>query len=291
MSDLLNDQSIKTLDTVNDFPHVGLIYFENSGENLLRFYIEQIFRIQTQTNIRKEFLTSSINNIFPKKDQDLNLFWVIASDYPLRELNEYESIDISIAIILVRNPIEVIMSYLLKESLLLEEALKRADEMINQWKEFYKYWINAPIPCYFVKYEELNDNPYNILKDMSRFMLGIKSLDETKLDYSIQKAIKLNIDNKYYAFDVSMKQSDNLSDNILTQFQDKFSKLNNLMKKFKYLEDEIDNQNDNYELKEEESLVSWVNEFNNENIIKSVEIQENIANSVLTSSYYTLKLC
>ena len=59
MSDLLNDQSIKTLDTVNDFPHVGLIYFENSGENLLRFYIEQIFRIQTQTNIRKEFLTSS----------------------------------------------------------------------------------------------------------------------------------------------------------------------------------------------------------------------------------------
>ena len=198
MADLLDDQSIKTLDTVNDFPHVGLIYFENSGENLLRFYLEQIFRIQTQTNIRKEFLISSINNIFPKKEQDLNLFWVIPSDYPYRESNEYESVDISIAIVLVRNPIEVIMSYLLKESLLLEEALKRADEMINKWKEFYKYWINAPIPCYIVKYEELIDDPENILKDLSRFMLGIKSIEETKLDYAIKKVLeKKDVDNKY----------------------------------------------------------------------------------------------
>jgi len=289
MSDLLDEQSIKTLDTVNDFPHVGLIYFENSGENLLRFYLEQIFRIQTQTNIRKEFLISSINNIFPKKDQDLNLFWIIPSDYPIRESNEYDPVDISMAIILVRNPIEVIMSYLLKESLLLEEALKRADEMINQWKDFYKYWINAPIPCYIVKYEELIDDPYNILKDLSRFVLGIKSIEETKLDISIKKTIKLDIDNKYLAFDVSMKQSDNLSDNILTQFQDKFIKLNSLMKKFKYDEEENDN-NDIYELKEEENTSNWINEFNNENLIKSVELQENIANSVLTSSYYTLRL-
>ena len=289
MSDLLDEQSIKTLDTVNDFPHVGLIYFENSGENLLRFYLEQIFRIQTQTNIRKEFLINSINNIFPKKDQDLNLFWVIPSDYPLRDSNEYDPIDISIAVILVRNPIEVIMSYLLKESLLLEEALKRADEMINQWKEFYKYWINAPIPCYIVKYEELIDDPCNILKDLSRFMLGIKSIEETKLDYSIQKAVKIDVDNTYLAFDVSMKQSDNLSDNILTQFQEKFTKLNSLMKKFKYADDEYDN-NDMSELLEEENAANWINEFNNENLIKSVELQENIANSVLTSSYYTLRL-
>ena len=289
MSDLLDEQSIKTLDTVNDFPHVGLIYFENSGENLLRFYLEQIFRIQTQTNIRKEFLISSINNIFPKKDQDLNLFWIIPSDYPIRESNEYDPVDISMAIILVRNPIEVIMSYLLKESLLLEEALKRADEMINQWKDFYKYWINAPIPCYIVKYEELIDDPYNILKDLSRFVLGIKSIEETKLDISIKKTINLDIDNKYLAFDVSMKQSDNLSDNILTQFQDKFIKLNSLMKKFKYDEEEHDT-NDIYELKEEENNSNWINEFNNENLIKSVELQENIANSVLTSSYYTLRL-
>ena len=109
MSNILDDQSIKTLDTVNDFPHIGLIYYENSGENLLRYYLEEIFRIQTQTNIKKKFLTSPTNNIFPKKEQDLNLFWIIPSDYPIRNYNEYEIVDISLAIILVRNPIEVIM--------------------------------------------------------------------------------------------------------------------------------------------------------------------------------------
>ena len=288
MSNILDDQSIKTLDTVNDFPHIGLIYYENSGENLLRYYLEEIFRIQTQTNIKKKFLTSPTNNIFPKKEQDLNLFWIIPSDYPIRNYNEYEIVDISLAIILVRNPIEVIMSYLLKESLLLEEALKKADEMINKWKVFYKYWINAPIPCYIIKYEELIEDPNNILKDLTRFMLGIKSVEETKLDYAIQKAIKNDIDQKYYPFNISMKQSNNLSDNMLMQFQEKFTRLNGLMKKFKYEEDENDNEEINGT--KEENSSSFIKEFNNENIIKSVELQENIANSILTSSYYTLRL-
>jgi len=288
MSNILDDQSIKTLDTVNDFPHIGLIYYENSGENLLRYYLEEIFKIQTQTNIKKKFLTSPTNNIFPKKEQDLNLFWIIPSDYPIRNYNEYEIVDISLAIILVRNPIEVIMSYLLKESLLLEEALKKADEMINKWKVFYKYWINAPIPCYIIKYEELIEDPNNILKDLTRFMLGIKSVEETKLDYAIQKAIKNDVDQKYYPFNISMKQSNNLSDNMLMQFQEKFTRLNGLMKKFKYEEDENDNEEINGT--KEENSSSFIKEFNNENIIKSVELQENIANSILTSSYYTLRL-
>ena len=288
MSDIIDDQSIKTLDTVNDFPHIGLIYFDNSGENLLRFYLEEIFRIQTQTNIKKKFLTSPTNNIFSKKEQDLNLFWVIPSDYPLRDLNEYDTVDISMAIILVRNPIEVIMSNLLKESLLLEEALKKADEMINKWKMFYKYWINAPIPCYLVKYEELDEQPENILKDLSRFMLGIKNVEETKIDYAIQRAIKLDKDQKFLPFDISMKQSNNLSDNMLTQFQDKFTKLKGLMKKFKYEDDENINRDVNGS--KEEIGSSFIKDFNNENIIKSVELQENIANSILTSSYYTLRL-
>ena len=288
MSEILDEYSIKTLDTVNDFPHIGLIYYENSGENLLRYYLEEIFRIQTQTNIKKKFLTSPTNNIFPKKEQDLNLFWIIPSDYPIRNYNEYEIVDISLAIILVRNPIEVIMSYLLKESLLLEEALKKADEMINKWKVFYKYWINAPIPCYIIKYEELIEDPNNILKDLTRFMLGIKSVEETKLDYAIQKAIKNDVDQKYYPFNISMKQSNNLSDNMLMQFQEKFTRLNGLMKKFKYEEDENDNEEINGT--KEENSSSFIKEFNNENIIKSVELQENIANSILTSSYYTLRL-
>ena len=290
MSNILDEQSIKTLDTVNDFPHVGLVYYENSGENLLRFYLEQIFRIQTQTNIKKEFLVSPINNIFPKKDQDLNLFWVIPSDYPIRESQEYETIDISLAIILVRNPIDVIMSLLLKESLLLEEALKKADEMINKWKSFYKYWLNAPIPCHVVLYEELLEDPANILKNVCKFMLGIKIIEKTKLDYSIQKAIKMEVDQKYYPFNILLKKNEYINDNMINELEGKFTKLSGLMRKFKYSSDDNDNDEKKDDANFEDLGANFIKQFNIDNFIKSVELQDNIANSILTSSYYTLRL-
>lgn len=289
MTDILDENSIKTLDTVNDFPHIGLVYYENSGENLLRFYLEQIFRIQTQTNIKKEFLVSPINNIFPKKDQDLNLFWVIPSDYPIRESYEYETVDISLAIILVRNPIDVIMSLLLKESLLLEEALKKADEMINKWKSFYKYWLNAPIPCHIVLYEELLEDPTNILKKLCQFMLGIKIIEKTKLDYCIQKAIKMEVDQKYFPFNILLKKNEYINDNMINELEGKFTKLSGLMKKFKYSSDDNDNDEKN-ESNFEEAGKNFIKQFNIDNFIKSVELQDNIANSILTSSYYTLRL-
>ncbi len=290
MANILDEQSIKTLDTVNDFPHVGLVYYENSGENLLRFYLEQIFRIQTQTNIKKEFLVSPINNIFPKKDQDLNLFWVIPSDYPIRESYEYETIDISLAIILVRNPIDVIMSLLLKESLLLEEALKKADEMINKWKSFYKYWLNAPIPCHVVLYEELLEDPANILKNVCKFMLGIKIIEKTKLDYSIQKAIKMEVDQKYYPFNILLKKNEYINDNMINELEGKFTKLSGLMRKFKYSSDDNDNDEKKDDANFEDLGANFIKQFNIDNFIKSVELQDNIANSILTSSYYTLRL-
>ena len=289
MTDILDEHSIKTLDTINDFPHIGLVYYENSGENLLRFYLEQIFRIQTQTNIKKEFLVSPINNIFPKKDQDLNLFWVIPSDYPIRESYEYETVDISLAIILVRNPIDVIMSLLLKESLLLEEALKKADEMINKWKSFYKYWLNAPIPCHIVLYEELLEDPTNILKKLCQFMLGIKIIEKTKLDYCIQKAIKMEVDQKYFPFNVLLKKNEYINDNMINELEGKFTKLSGLMKKFKYSSDDNENDEKN-ETNFEEAGKNFIKQFNIDNFIKSVELQDNIANSILTSSYYTLRL-
>ena len=44
----------RCLDAFNDFPKVGLIYFENSGENLLRYYLENIYHIKTANNNLKE---------------------------------------------------------------------------------------------------------------------------------------------------------------------------------------------------------------------------------------------
>ena len=35
---------------------------------------------------------------------------------------------------------------------------------------------------------------------------------------------------------------------------------------------------------------NWINEFNNGNIIKSVELHESISNKMLISSYFTIRL-
>ena len=118
-------------------------------------------------------------------------------------------------------------------------------------------------------------------------------MENTKLDYAIQKTLKLEVDQKYYPFDINAKQSEILNDTILIQFQDKFTVLDGLMKKFSYASDGNDNENDNEnidELKIQENSHLFINDFNNENLIKSIELQENIANSVLTSSYFTLRL-
>jgi acetone carboxylase gamma subunit len=143
-----------------------------------------------------------------------------------------------------------------------------------------------------------------MLKDLCKFILGLKNLDETKLDYSIKRVLGMSIDDKYYAFDVSTKQSVNLSDKILSKFHEKFMVIQNIMKKFKYADDgnemkesinfnEINtnlNSITKNELITDYKNVNWINEFNNENFIKSVELQETIANSVLTSNYFTLRL-
>ena len=124
------------------------------------------------------------------------------------------------------------------------------------------------------------------------------------------------IEDKYYAFDVTTKQSVNLSDNILSQFQEKFNIVRGLMKKFNYagyLKEEKDFQsNDSFYKKNEEydndnyesnfqipqiltkidiiKSTNWINEFNNGNIIKSVELHDSLSNNMLISSYFTIRL-
>jgi len=50
--------NIRYLEKVNDFPKIGLLYFENSGENLMRLYLEKIFRIKTGCNLKTENVNS-----------------------------------------------------------------------------------------------------------------------------------------------------------------------------------------------------------------------------------------
>ena len=76
---------------------------------------------------------------------------------------------------------------------------------------------------------------------------------------------------------------------MINELEGKFTKLSGLMKKFKYSSDDNDNDEKN-ESNFEEAGKNFIKQFNIDNFIKSVELQDNIANSILTSSYYTLRL-
>ena len=58
--------------------------------------------------------------------------------------------------------------------------------------------------------------------------------------------------------------------------------MSKLMKKFKYADDDEDETlNEN---------LTFMDDFNNENLVKSVELHEQLSNSVLTSTYYAIRI-
>ena len=48
------------------------------------------------------------------------------------------------------------------------------------WADFHNYWLEkrAIVPTYFVRYEDLLEDPGNTLADMSKFIVGATTLDE-----------------------------------------------------------------------------------------------------------------
>lgn len=256
---------VKYLQSINDFPKIGLIFFENSGENLLKYYLENIFKIKVGSNI---------NNYDP-----VDNYWIIASDYPLRDMKNYKEVSITSAILLVRNPIDVIISKVLNSDDI-EDSIKNINAIIQQWKEFYKYWINSPIPVYIVRYEDLLVNPYEILLEMSIYALGAKSLLNSKLEYNIKKAVESCPQKELYAYDIELEDDNKiLTYNTLSDLRDKFmTQMDKMFQKF------------NYEIGDKSEIDNWLFEFNKDNIVRTVDFHEFLENQIMTSNYVTLKL-
>jgi hypothetical protein len=275
---------IKFLENINDFSKVGLIYVDNSGEKLLRYYLESIFQIKTGLNIKKEYLIMNTNEIVFEPNDDVDSNWIIASDYPSRNEEEYLPVEISCAIVLIRNPVDVIMSKVLCDTNYYEDAFNKIDEIIDEWKQFHKYWINAPVPVHLVRYEDLVMEPEEILKQLCKYLLGIKSIENTKLEYVIKQVTSnaAKIDKKYLAYDFVISEEYNkfitadLSEKIQKSF---FLKLNKMLQKY------------NYELNSNGELMGWMANYNRENLVKMVEFHENLYNQFLTATYTIMKLC
>jgi hypothetical protein len=258
---------VKNLDNINNFPKIGLIHIENSGEKLLRFYLEKIFHIKTGSNLKLS-------------QEDLEDKWIIASDYPSRNNMEYSQVDVACILLLVRNPVDLIMSRVLKESLYVEEALTKIDQMIEDWHDFYKFWLHSPVPVHIIRYEDLIHQTDEILKQICKFLLGIKSIDNTKLEYYLKLCLADKVDSQLYAYDLQVEDGKEiLNEEVLMKIQKKFeTKLGKLLKKF------------NYEAEESGKISEWMINFNIDNMVKAVELQDYINMQYLTATCINIKL-
>ena len=267
-------EEIKNLEIINDFPKIGLIYYEDSGDNLLRFYIEKIFKIKTGSNIK-----TLPNNLFRDSEKNPENNWIISTDFPMRNKDEYIPISISSVIMLVRNPIDLIMSKILKQENNINDALLKIDNLIDEWKEFYKYWIDCPIPVHIIRYEDLIYEPSEILSQLSKFLLGVKSLNNSKLEYSIKNAVGVKVDNVYLAYNVEIGNDINFlsKDNILIiqkKFHDRLSRVLSLFK---------------YQINDDYDTLNWLIETNKSNLIKSIEMNDLFVDNNI-SNYFVMKI-
>jgi hypothetical protein len=152
--------------------------------------------------------------------------------------------------------------------------------MITEWKEFYKYWINAPIPIHVIRYEDLLYEPQEILKALCKFLLGIKSIENTKLEYIIKLVTSEKIDKHFFAYDVQMDDNQSwLTGENVEKIQTKFyEKLDKVLKKF------------NYEVNADGEANTWMADMNMDNLVKSVEFHDFLSSQYLTSSYFNIKI-
>jgi hypothetical protein len=60
--------------------------------------------------------------LLTQKTDNLEGSWIVASDFPVKNKEEYRPVAVSSAIVIVRNPIDLIMSKIFKESDFFDDA-------------------------------------------------------------------------------------------------------------------------------------------------------------------------
>lgn len=96
------------------------------------------------------------------------------------------------AIIIIRNPLDVVISYAHHSDISIDESIERLNkggtfgnsftnnnhvtQHIGFWKENVITWVNADIEKIIIRYEDLHDHPEDTIKQIAEF-LGISASD------------------------------------------------------------------------------------------------------------------
>lgn len=256
----------------NNFPKIGLLSLDCSGEYLLRYYLEKVFSLSSFTNIRNystnDLFKDTFNNTETNNIDLLEKSWFIYSDFPIQDINinelskkinvsnnlidvpllsinsklknikklnnqinckfddknedytkSYIDCNISLGILLIRNPIDLIISRIVDSALKHNYRSKQNNKedyvinndknkiihnknnnsctvydtiniekiymIIEEWKIFVNYWIESPIPLLIIRYEDLLNNPCEEIIKISKFILGTNTIKNTFIEKTI----------------------------------------------------------------------------------------------------------
>ena len=185
--------------------------YPRSGNTLLRSYIEKITGLVTGSDtdishgLNKALLTAGLQGegLVDKR------VWVIKTHYPERYGGTEFGAERSI--LLVRNPLDAIVSVFNLFSTrshtlsVTEDTYTRFSNVwksyvegeLKVWREFHKFWLASKIPVHIVRFEDLVSNPNSTLIELMKFVLNVKTLENTRIETYIKLATNQPAPQKY----------------------------------------------------------------------------------------------
>ena len=119
--------------------------------------------------------------------------WIIKTHYPL---GKDRLVTAAKVICCVRNPLDVVTSMFnfwatqtqnlsVRESFAgSEDWQKFVRQEISNWRDFHNYWKEQP-NVYFVRFEDLRQDPQSVLEGVFKYIFDLKTLDGTQLKANI----------------------------------------------------------------------------------------------------------
>ena len=177
--------------------------FPRSGNTMLRAYLEKIMGLTSGSDcdITKKLNTDLMMMGLAGEGLVDKRVLVVKTHYPERYGKTLFYAER--AILLVRNPIDCITSlYHMVCTGSHNRSISDVDftkfpqmwsEYIQQdigvWRDFHDFWLNAKIPRYIVRYEDLVANPEPTLKGLLAFIMNVPSIEGLLVEKYLKMAV------------------------------------------------------------------------------------------------------
>ena len=189
-----------------DHDLLALVSYPRSGNTLLRAYLEKITGIATGSGgqMHDRLIRALREGGFHGETITDKRVAVVKTHSPERSgLNAFEA---SRAILLVRNPLDVLVSQFCmvataSHHLSISDADWSRQELrqifedfvrqeITVWVDFHEFWIKMRdrIPIHIVRYEDLIEQPQEPLERLSKFVLAAEDISATKAQKLVEIA-------------------------------------------------------------------------------------------------------